>query len=308
MGFFSVFLLVLLVLAVIFVMKSICVVGQGYNYVVERLGRYKETLNPGLNIIIPFVDRIYKKVDMKEMVMDIPPQDVFTHDNVNAKIDAICFIQVYNASKAVYEVENYYNAIRNLVNTQLRSVLGSMELDQMLSQRDTINKNLLTVVDAATEAWGVKVTRIDIRDINVSSDVMESMSAQLKAERNKRATILESEGVRQAQILRAEGEKTAKVLEAEAQKESAFLAAEARERAAQAEATATKLVSDAINAGNTQAVNYFVAQNYTEALKSIGSSENSKVVMIPLEASSIIGSISGITSLVKEMNNKNNAQ
>ena len=279
MGFFSVFLLVLLVLAVIFVMKSICVVGQGYNYVVERLGRYKETLNPGLNIIIPFVDRIYKKVDMKEMVMDIPP----------------------------YEVENYYNAIRQLVNTQLRSVLGSMELDQMLSQRDTINKNLLIVVDKATEAWGVKVTRIDIRDINVSSDVMESMSAQLKAERNKRATILESEGVRQAQILRAEGEKTAKVLEAEAEKESAFLAAEARERAAQAEATATKLVSDAINAGNTQAVNYFVAQKYTEALKSIGSSENSKVVMIPLEASSIIGSISGISSLVKDLN-KNNAE
>jgi regulator of protease activity HflC (stomatin/prohibitin superfamily) len=307
MGFFSVFLLVLLVLAVIFVMKSICVVGQGYNYVVERLGRYKETLNPGLNIIIPFVDRIYKKVDMKEMVMDIPPQDVFTHDNVNAKIDAICFIQVHNATKAVYEVENYYNAIRQLVNTQLRSVLGSMELDQMLSQRDTINKNLLIVVDKATEAWGVKVTRIDIRDINVSSDVMESMSAQLKAERNKRATILESEGVRQAQILRAEGEKTAKVLEAEAEKESAFLAAEARERAAQAEATATKLVSDAINAGNTQAVNYFVAQKYTEALKSIGSSENSKVVMIPLEASSIIGSISGISSLVKDLN-KNNAE
>jgi regulator of protease activity HflC (stomatin/prohibitin superfamily) len=288
-------------------MKSICVVGQGYNYVVERLGRYKETLNPGLNIIIPFVDRIYKKVDMKEMVMDIPPQDVFTHDNVNAKIDAICFIQVHNATKAVYEVENYYNAIRQLVNTQLRSVLGSMELDQMLSQRDTINKNLLIVVDKATEAWGVKVTRIDIRDINVSSDVMESMSAQLKAERNKRATILESEGVRQAQILRAEGEKTAKVLEAEAEKESAFLAAEARERAAQAEATATKLVSDAINAGNTQAVNYFVAQKYTEALKSIGSSENSKVVMIPLEASSIIGSISGISSLVKDLN-KNNAE
>ncbi|MCR4555053.1 MAG: SPFH/Band 7/PHB domain protein [Succinivibrionaceae bacterium] len=307
MGFFSVFLLVLLVLAVIFVMKSICVVGQGYNYVVERLGRYKETLNPGLNIIIPFVDRIYKKVDMKEMVMDIPPQDVFTHDNVNAKIDAICFIQVHNATKAVYEVENYYNAIRQLVNTQLRSVLGSMELDQMLSQRDTINKNLLIVVDKATEAWGVKVTRIDIRDINVSSDVMESMSAQLKAERNKRATILESEGVRQAQILRAEGEKSAKVLEAEAEKESAFLAAEARERAAQAEATATKLVSDAINAGNTQAVNYFVAQKYTEALKSIGSSENSKVVMIPLEASSIIGSISGISSLVKDLN-KNNAE
>lgn len=307
MGFFSVFLLVLLVLVVIFVMKSICVVGQGYNYVVERLGRYKETLNPGLNIIIPFVDRIYKKVDMKEMVMDIPPQDVFTHDNVNAKIDAICFIQVHNATKAVYEVENYYNAIRQLVNTQLRSVLGSMELDQMLSQRDTINKNLLIVVDKATEAWGVKVTRIDIRDINVSSDVMESMSAQLKAERNKRATILESEGVRQAQILRAEGEKTAKVLEAEAEKESAFLAAEARERAAQAEATATKLVSDAINAGNTQAVNYFVAQKYTEALKSIGSSENSKVVMIPLEASSIIGSISGISSLVKDLN-KNNAE
>lgn len=306
MGFFSTFLLVLVVLAIVFVIKSICVVGQGYQYVVERLGKYKETLTPGLNIIIPFVDRVYKKVDMREMVMDIPPQDVFTHDNVNAKIDAICFIQVYNASRAVYEVQNYANAIRQLINTQLRSVLGSMELDQMLSQRDAINKNLLAVVDKATETWGVKVTRIDIRDINVSHDVMESMSAQLKAERNKRATILESEGVRQAQILRAEGEKTAKVLAAEAEKESAFLAAEARERAAQAEATATQLVSDAINAGNTQAINYFVAQKYTEALKSIGAAENSKVVMIPLEASSIIGSIGGISNLVKDVNKATN--
>lgn len=306
MGFFSTFLLVLVVLAIVIVIKSICVVGQGYQYVVERLGKYKETLTPGLNIIIPFVDRVYKRVDMREMVMDIPPQDVFTHDNVNAKIDAICFIQVYNASRAVYEVQNYANAIRQLINTQLRSVLGSMELDQMLSQRDAINKNLLAVVDKATETWGVKVTRIDIRDINVSHDVMESMSAQLKAERNKRATILESEGVRQAQILRAEGEKTAKVLAAEAEKESAFLAAEARERAAQAEATATQLVSDAINAGNTQAINYFVAQKYTEALKSIGAAENSKVVMIPLEASSIIGSIGGISNLVKDVNKATN--
>lgn len=302
MSSFSIFVLVLLAVVVVTIFKCICVVGQGTQYVVERLGKYRATLTPGLNILIPFIDRIYCKVDMKETVMDIPPQDVFTHDNVNAKIDAICFIQVYDAAKAVYEVNNYYDAIRQLVNTQLRSVLGSMDLDQMLSQRDTINKELLNVVDKATEVWGVKVTRIDIKDINVSTEVEESMSAQMKAERTKRAAILEAEGIRQSKILKAEGEKQAQVLAAEATKEAAFLAAEARERAAEAEAKATELVSNAINSGNTQAINYFVAQKYTEALKSIGSAENSKVVMIPLEASSIIGSVSGISNLVKSIN------
>jgi len=302
MGSFGTVVLVFLGLVVFFVFKSICVVGQGFEYVIERLGKYQQTLQPGLHILMPFIDRIYRKVDMKEMVMDIPPQDVFTHDNVNAKIDAICFIQVYNAAKSVYEVNDYFNAIRQLVNTQLRSVLGSLELDQMLSNRETINRELLQVVDKATEAWGVKVTRIDIRDINVSPDVMESMSAQLKAERNKRAAILEAEGIRQSQILKSEGEKQAQILKSEGDKAAAILNAEARERAAEAEARATQVVSDAIKDGNTQAINYFVAQKYTEALRAIGASKNSKVVLMPLEAASIIGSIGGITKLVKDIN------
>lgn len=302
MEFFGVVILFFLIFAVVSVFKSICVVGQGYEYVIERLGKYQETLKPGLHILVPFIDRIYRKVDMRETVMEIPPQDVFTHDNVNAKIDAICFIQVYNAAKAVYEVNEYFHSIEQLVNTQLRSVLGSMEMDQMLSQRDTINRDLLQVVDKATEVWGVKVTRIDIKDINVSSDVMESMSAQLKAERNKRATILEAEGVRQAQILKSEGEKQAQILKSEGEKAAAFLNAEARERAAEAEAKATQMVSDAIKDGNTQAINYFVAQKYTEALRAIGAADNSKIVLMPLEASSIIGSIGGISNLVKELN------
>ncbi len=302
MGFFSVVVLVFLAMVAMAVFKSICVVGQSYEYVVERLGKYHSTLEPGLHILMPFIDRIYRKVDMKEMVMDIPPQDVFTHDNVNAKIDAICFIQVFNAAKSVYEVNDYFNAIKQLVNTQLRTVLGSMELDQMLSQRDAINKALLQVVDQATNAWGVKVVRIDIRNIDVSNEIMESMSAQLKAERNKRATILEAEGIRQAQILKSEGEKQAQILKSEGEKAAAILSAEARERAAEAEARATQVVSDAIKDGNTQAINYFVAQKYTEALKSIGAAENSKIVLMPLEASSIIGSIGGISNLVKDLN------
>jgi regulator of protease activity HflC (stomatin/prohibitin superfamily) len=304
MGLFSFVVIAFLVFVVSAVFKSICVVGQGFEYVIERLGKYQTTLKPGLHILVPFIDRIYKKVDMKETAMTIPPQDVFTHDNVNAKIDAICFIQVYNAAKCVYEVNDYFNSICQLVNTQLRSVLGSMELDQMLSQRDTINRDLLQVVDKATEVWGVKVTRIDIRDINVSSDVMESMSAQLKAERTKRATILEAEGIRQAQILKSEGEKQSQILKSEGEKAAAFLAAEARERAAEAEARATTMVSDAIRDGNTQAINYFVAQKYTDAIKAIGAADNSKVVLMPLDASSIIGSIGGISQLVKEINNK----
>ncbi len=302
MSFFAFAVIAFLVFVAVSVFKSICVVGQGYEYVIERLGKYQTTLKPGLHILVPFIDRIYRKVDMKETPMDIPPQDVFTHDNVNAKIDAICFTQVYNAAKSVYEVNDYFGSICKLVNTQLRSVLGAMELDQMLSQRDTINRELLQVVDKATEVWGVKVTRIDILDINVSPDVMESMSAQLKAERNKRATILEAEGIRQAQILKSEGEKQSQILKSEGEKAAAFLAAEARERAAEAEARATTMVSDAIRDGNTQAINYFVAQKYTEALKAIGTADNSKVVMMPLDAASIIGSVGGITQLVKEIN------
>lgn len=321
------FLVVAAAAVIVLVFKCVCIVPQGEQWVIERLGRYKDTLHAGMNIVVPFVDRVRERVDIKERVMDIPKQTVITSDNVNAEIDGMCFIQVYDARKAVYEVSNYFESIKQLAMTQLRSVLGSMELDQMLSQREKINQDLLVVIDRATEAWGVKVTRIDIKDIDVSEEIMETMTAQMKAERTKRATVLEAEGASRAQVLKAEADKRAQILEAEAakesqileaeaskrarvlqaegEKESAFLAAEAREREALAEANATKLVSEAISNGNTNAINYFVAQKYTDALKAIGESENSKVVMMPLEASSVIGSVAGIGKLLGETKSEN---
>lgn len=321
------FLVVVAVAMIVLVYKCVCIVPQGEQWVIERLGRYKDTLHAGMNIIIPFVDRVKKRVNIKECVMDIDKQTVITSDNVNAQIDGMCFIQVYDARKAVYEISDYEDAIEKLAMTQLRSVLGSMELDQMLSQREKINQNLLVVIDRATEAWGVKVTRIDIKDIDVSTEIMEAMTAQMKAERTKRATvhtaegnsraqvlnaeankraqILQAEAAKESQILEAEASKRARVLQAEGEKESAFLAAEAREREALAEANATKLVSEAISNGNTNAINYFVAQKYTDALKAIGESENSKVVMMPLEASSVIGSVAGIGKLLGETKSEN---
>ena len=292
--------LLLIILAVAAVWSTVKMVPQGYNYTVQRFGRYTRTLAPGLHILVPVMDMVGHKMNMMEQIIDIPSQDVITKDNALVRVDGVNFFQILNAAKAAYEIDGLENAIVNLTMTNIRTVMGSMDLDGLLSNRETINSQLLRVVDAATEAWGVKVTRIEIKDIEPPHDLVESMARQMKAEREKRALILESEGTRQAAILEAEGEKQAVMLAAEGRKEAAFRDAEARERSAQAEAKATEMVSEAIASGDVQAINYFVANNYVKALEAIAKSPNQKMLIMPLESSALIGSLAGVAEIANE--------
>lgn len=287
---FDITIIVLIALVILVLIKGIKTVPQGYEYTVERFGRYTRTLTPGLNLIVPFVDSIGARMNMMEQVLDVPTQEIITKDNAIVAVDGVAFYQVLNAPQAAYQVAGLQNAILNLTMTNIRTVMGSMDLDELLSNRDTINERLLRVVDEAAHPWGIKVTRVEIKDINPPANLVESMARQMMAERDKRAQILAAEGLKQAQILEAEG-----------RREAAFRDAEARERAAEAEAKATQVVSEAIAKGDTQALNYFVAQKYTEALTRIGSATNSKVVLMPLEASSLIGTLGGIGEIAREV-------
>jgi regulator of protease activity HflC (stomatin/prohibitin superfamily) len=297
---FDIFVIALLVLFVAVVAAGVKIVPQGYNYTVERFGRYTRSLRPGLTIIIPFIDRIGRKINMMEQVVDVPSQEVITRDNAMVRVDGVAFFQVLDAAQASYEVTNLNIAILQLTMTNIRTVMGSMDLDKLLSERDEINHRLLKVVDDATHNWGVKVTRIEIKDIEPPRDLVDSMARQMKAERDKRAAILVAEGERQAAILTAEGAKQAQILAAEGRREAAYRDAEAREREAEAEAKATQVVSDAISKGNVQAINYFVANNYIGALKALAEAKNQKVLILPLEASSVIGAIAGVGEIARE--------
>src|SRR6476469_8660660 len=284
----------------VFLIMGVRVVRQGYVYTIERFGKFTLSAEPGLHLLVPFFDRVGQKVNMMEQVLDIPGQEIITRDNAMVGVDAVVFFQVLDAGKAAYEVSNLYLAIMQLTTTNLRTVMGSMDLDETLSKRDEINARLLNVVDHATEAWGVKITRVELKDIRPPADIVNAMTRQMKAEREKRATILESEGMRQSEILRAEGEKQAKIRSEEGLKEAAFREAEARERAATAEANATKSVSDAIEGGSTQAINYFIAQKYVEAIGKFETSPNAKTILFPVEATQLMGTLGGIGELARE--------
>ncbi len=295
----AVFILVLVILVVILVVLGVRTVPQGYAYTLERFGRYTRTLGPGLNFLLPVIDQIGKKMTTQEVVLDIPSQKIITLDNAIVTADAVAFYQVINPAQAAYEVQNLTSAIINLVITNIRSKMGGMNLDDILSKRNEINDQLLAIIDQATQPWGVKVTRIELKDIAPPEDMVHAMARQMKAEREKRAVILEAEGIREASIKKAEGEKQAAILEAEGRREAAFRDAEAREREAQAEARATAMVSDAIASGGTAAVNYFLGQKYIEALAGIGMAPNNKITFLPLDASGVMGAISGIAELTK---------
>ena len=292
--------LILLLAGIIGVAKTVRMVPQGYEWTVERFGKYTHTMTPGLHFLVPVVYGVGRKINMMEQVMDVPSQDVITKDNAVVKVDGVVFFQVLDAAKAAYEVSNLEIAILNLVMTNIRTAIGSMDLDESLSKRDEINAKVLVAVDQATHPWGLKVNRIELKDIQPPRDLVDSMARQMKAEREKRANILEAEGHRASEILRAEGDKQAAILEAEGQKEAAFRQAEARERLAEAEAKATQMVSDAIAGGNVNAINYFVAQKYIEAFKSLAEAPNQKFVMMPMESAGVIGSLGGIAELAKE--------
>jgi regulator of protease activity HflC (stomatin/prohibitin superfamily) len=296
----EIFTFAFLIFAIILLLLMVKTVPQGYEYTVERFGEYTHTLRPGLHFIIPIMHSIGAKMNMMETVLEVPSQEVITKDNAMVRVDGVVFFQVLNAAQAAYEVNNLTRAFLNLTTTNIRTVMGSMDLDELLSKRDEINAKLLHVVDEATTPWGTKVTRIEIKDITPPRDLVDSMARQMKAERDKRAVILEAEGEKQAEILRADGEKQAAILEAEGRKESAFRDAEARERLAQAEAKATTDVSNAISSGNIHAINYFVATKYVDALKDIASAPNQKVILMPLEAGNVIGALGGITEIAKD--------
>lgn len=294
------YVIAVVVLAVVFIRSGIVVISQGMEYTLESFGRYTRTLEPGLHFIMPFIERVGAKINMMEQVMDIPSQQIITKDNAMVTADGVVFYQVLDAAKSAYEVSNLRVAILNLVMTNLRTVMGSMDLDELLSQRNKINAELMHVVDEATKPWGLKLTRIEIRDIQPPRDLVDSMARQMKAERERRAQILEAEGYKQAAILKAEGQKQAEVLSAEARKQAAFLDAEARERSGEAEAKATQMVSDAIAKGHVGALNYFVAQKYVEAFKHMADSPNQKMVFMPMEMSGLISSIGGVAELAKD--------
>ena len=299
MTIFSGFAIALLVLAIVIVATSVKIIRQGEEHTLERFGKYTRTLQPGLHLIVPFFERIGHKLNMMEQVEEVPSQDVITKDNAVVQVDGVVYYQVLDASKAAYEVNRLEKSIINLVMTNIRTVMGSMTLDELLSHRDQINTRLLTVVDDATSPWGVKITRIEIKDIAPPRDLVDSMAKQMKAEREKRASVLNAEAERESKILIAEGARQAEVLQAEGRREAAFRDAEARERQAEAEALATKVVSKAISQGDRQALNYFIAQNYVDSLKEMALSPNQKTVYLPLEASGIISSIGGIAELAK---------
>ena len=298
---FGIFVVVLLVLAVILAVSVIKIVPQGREFTVERFGRYTRTLSPGMHFLTPFFEAVGRRVNMMEQVLDVPTQEVITKDNVSVKVDGIVFIQVMDAAAAAYRVDNLTYAISQLCMTNLRTVVGSMELDEVLSQRDQINTRLLDVIDQATSPWGVKVARIEIKDLQPPPDITNAMARQMKAERERRAVITEADGEKQAAIARAEGAKQSAILQSEGRKEAAFRDAEAREREAEAEAKATAFVSEAIARGDINAINYFVAQKYVEAFGALAASPNSKMIIVPADFAGITGTVAGIGELVKSL-------